>query len=136
MRNLGASLGLAVLGTLLVSQIRTNAEDKLTALGCTKDVADGVANGLSSAIASGDTAAGGAPGQALCEGITNDKIFEQIPAIYAGASETIFYVMAGVMVAAYVVAHFVLPSGKAPEIPVLVEGEEPAPAGTPTAPPA
>jgi EmrB/QacA subfamily drug resistance transporter len=133
MRNLGASLGLAVLGTLLVSQIRSSAETKLEGVGCTKDVADSVANGLSSAIASGG-GGGSGPTETLCRGVSNSKIFEQVPAIYADASETIFLVMAGVMVAAYVVAHFILPSGKAPEIDVVADGE--APAGSPTAPPA
>jgi predicted MFS family arabinose efflux permease len=135
MRNLGASLGLAVLGSLLVSQIRSNAEDKLTSLGCTKDVADGVADGLSSAIASGSSSGGGSDGlDGLCHGVSGTQILDQIPGIYANASETIFMVMAGVMVAAYVVAHFILPGGKAPEIAVVADGE--APAGAPTAPPA
>lgn len=135
MRNLGASLGLAVLGTLLVSQTRVSAEDKLEALGCSKDVADGVASGLSSSIASGGGGGGGSSSlDGLCEGVSGDQIVGQIPAIYADASETIFYVMAGVMVVAYVFAHFVLPGGKAPEVEPLADGE--APAGAPTAPPA
>jgi EmrB/QacA subfamily drug resistance transporter len=144
MRNLGASLGLAVLGTLLVSEIRSNAEDKLTSLGCTKGVADDVANGLSSAIASGDSAGGGSQGlDGLCQGVSGNQILGEIPGIYANASEVIFMVMAGVMVAAYVVAHFILPGGKAPEITPVAAGEAPAdgqappaPAGAPTAPPA
>lgn len=133
MRNLGASLGLAVLGTLLVSQISSNAESKLEALGCSKEAADQVAAGLSSSIASGGSGGGGTS-EALCQGVTNDKIFEQVPAIFAGASETIFYVMAAVMALAYIVAHFALPSGKPPEPEVPAGGE--APAGAPPAPPA
>ncbi len=118
MRNLGASLGLAVLGTLLVSEIRSNAESTLIGdYGCDKDVADGVADSISSAIASGGPGSSGG-GSGAIEGctshLTDEKIGDLVPGIFANASETIFLVMAGVMVVAYAVSHFVLPSGKAP----------------------
>ena len=121
-RNLGASLGLAVLGTIMVSQNTANAESSLEALGCTPGEADQVASGLSSAISSGGGSSGGDGASRLpelCSGVANDKIFSQIPEIFAHTSQTIFYVMAGAMVAAYVLSHFVLPGGKAPEAPVI-----------------
>ncbi len=136
MRNLGASLGLAVLGTLLVSEIRSNAESTLIGdYGCDRDVADGVADSISSAIASGGPGGSGG-GSGAIEGctshLTDEKIGDLVPSIFANASETIFLVMAGVMVVAYAVSHFVLPSGKAPEMDVVADGE--APEGAPQAP--
>ena len=129
MRNLGASLGLAVLGTLLVSQIKSNAESTLTGdYGCDKGFADGVAAEISSAVASGGEGGGSGAGGAIpecTERLTDDKIGELVPGIFADASETIFLVMAGVMVVAYAVSHFVIPSGKAPELDVVADGEAP-----------
>lgn len=130
MRNLGASLGLAVLGTLLVSEIKSNTEAKLTDdYGCTKEVADGIADSISAAVASGGQGGGGGAGGAIegCSSqLTGEKIGDLVPGIFASSSETIFMVMAGVMVVAYAVSHFVIPSGKAPELDVVADGEAPA----------
>ena len=58
-RNLGASVGLAILGTIMVSQNTANAESELVDLGCSAREADSVASGLSSAISAGGGSSGG-----------------------------------------------------------------------------
>jgi MFS family permease len=112
-RNLGASLGLAVLGTILISQNRTNVVDKLTALTGSDHVpaaqAADIANSLSQASAG---TGGGSSGASAAQ-------FHAVQEAFALSSQTLFYVMAGAMALAYVVAHIGVAKGKAPEAPVV-----------------
>lgn len=111
-RNLGASFGLALLGTLLISQNRTNVESA---------VASEVGKGEADKIAESLTQAGGGSGSgdfSQHAGSKAEKIFEDIQLAFAQSTETVFYVMAGAMALALVVAIVALPNGKAPEAPI------------------
>lgn len=113
-RNLGASVGLAVLGTILIAQNKANVESELAGV-VGKKRADGIADSISQA-----SSGGGSGGDSCTEPASKavEKVCDGIQVAFAQSSQTIFYVMAGAFVVAYVVAHFVLPSGKAPEAPI------------------
>ena len=96
-RNYGASLGFAVLGTLLVSGLRSNLTSSL------------VANGLAPSQAAIEASRiaehqGGTAGTAA--------IPHFVRLDFAYASQTVFYVMAGIMVVAAVVAKLGLRPGR------------------------
>jgi fucose permease len=117
-RNFGASLGLAVLGSILILENKSNLESSLAAKGVPKAQADEVA-----ACVSGGSASG-------CEGLVQSagsgaaKLFSTVPHDFALATQTVFYGMAAAMAVAFVVALVAMPGGKVEE---QVE-EDPAPA--------
>ncbi|MFN8216051.1 MAG: MFS transporter [Solirubrobacterales bacterium] len=119
-RNFGSSLGLAVLGSVLIVQNRSHLEDSLSAKGFSTDqaheVADCVSGGGESACSQVAHAAGSKAGQ----------LFSTVPHDFALATQTVFYAFAAVMAVAFVVALVKMPSGKVEEV---IE-ETPAPAGT------
>jgi hypothetical protein len=97
-RNFGASLGMAVLGTILVLSTRSNIEASLGAAGVPKERADRVADALSHAGGSG---AGEFSERA---GARARELFETVQLDYAQSSRTVFYAMAAIMALAFVVA--------------------------------
>ena len=104
-RNFGSSIGLAILGTVLINQNRTNLEATAAENGVPKETADEIADAISQGggeSAEGALQAGGAVG----------KVVESIPHDFALASQTVFYCFAGVMAVAFVVALAKMPSGK------------------------
>jgi EmrB/QacA subfamily drug resistance transporter len=107
-RNFGSSLGLAVLGTVLILENKANLESTLGEEGIPKAEADGIAESLSEA--------GGGNEAAFAEtaGAQAKEIFSAIQYDFALSSRTVFYCMAGVMAVAFVVALIWMPSGKAP----------------------
>jgi EmrB/QacA subfamily drug resistance transporter len=109
-RNFGASLGLAVMGTILILQNKSNIESSLGGLGIPKERADQIADSLSQ---SSGGAASGSFGDTT--GRAAQRVFEAVQHDFALSTRTIFYVMAGVMAVAYVVAHIAMPRGKAAE---------------------
>jgi EmrB/QacA subfamily drug resistance transporter len=109
-RNFGASLGLAVLGTILILRNKANIEASLGSLGVPKERADQIADALSQ---SGGGSASGSFGDAT--GRAARRAFEAVQHDFALSTRTVFYVMAGVMVVTYLVAHLGMPHGKAPE---------------------
>ena len=117
-RNFGASLGLALLGTILITQNRIHLEDSLTApsVGLTKAQADQIADSIS-----GGTT-GPVGGHA---GATASKVAEAIPHDFASASQPVFYGMAVAMALAFVVSLVALPSGRVTEV---IPGPEDTPA--------
>lgn len=118
-RNYAAAFGLAVLGTILTTQNRTNVESKLSDLGLSTEKAD--------AIASAMTSGGGGNQSALAghtSGGSSDSVFHAVQEAFASSSQTVFYIMAGVMVACYLVAHFGMVGGKMKEI--IVDDDEAA----------
>jgi hypothetical protein len=119
LRNFGSSLGLAVLGTVLILENRAKLETSLTNLGLPPARADAIADSVSQA--GGGTAPSGV-GEAAGRGA--QRVLEAVRHDFAESTQTIFYVMAGLLVACYVVAHVGMPKGK-PE-PV-----EATPAGSP-----
>jgi EmrB/QacA subfamily drug resistance transporter len=110
-RNFGSSLGLAVLGSILILENKSNLESSLGAKGVPKEQADEVADCISQGAASG------------CESIAQSagsgaaKLFSTVPHDFALASRTVFYGMAAVMAVAFVVALVAMPGGKVEEAP-------------------
>jgi len=107
-RNFGASLGLAVLGTILILRNKANIESSLGALGVPRERADQIADALSQ---SGGGSASGSFGDAT--GRAAQRAFEAVQHDFALSTRTVFYVMAGVLAVTYVVAHVAMPRGKA-----------------------
>jgi EmrB/QacA subfamily drug resistance transporter len=110
LRNFGSSLGLAVLGTVLILENKSKIESSLTGLGLPKERADAIAASLSQ---SGGGSASGGFGEAAGRGAR--RVFETVQHDFAQSTQVIFYAMAGVMVVCYVVAHLAMPRGKAQE---------------------
>ena len=113
-RNFGASLGLAVLGAILVSQDQTNVAGALTKSG----VPASVAHKIAASFGSGAASSGSGHSHALVH---------SVQLAFAHSTQTIFYIMAGVMAATFVVAVRFVPGGRV-EPP---EEAAPQPAATP-----
>ncbi len=114
-RNVGASLGLAILGTLLISQNRANVEDRLVGgdLGLSKSQADQIAASLT------QNGGGDASSALSSGGAEAAKILGQIQEAFAHSTQTIFYGMAIAMLLALVVTLVRVPPGKAPEAEIV-----------------
>ena len=105
-RNFGASLGLAILGAILVAQNKTNVASALTKHGVSQSVAHKVANSLStSGVGSSGSSAHPLP------------LVHDVQLAFAQSTQTVFYIMAGVMAATFFIAVRWLPRGRvvAPE---------------------
>ncbi len=125
-RNFGSSLGLAILGTVLIFQNKSNLESSLGALELPKARANEIADSISHGGPGGGLAARG--------GKKAQEFLDAVQHSYALSSRTIFYAMAGVMVVCFIVALIALPGGKMEEIPEQ-PGEGPAPPPQPPAEP-
>jgi MFS family permease len=112
-RNFGSSLGLAILGSLLITWNRSNLESALGAKGVSKDKADAVAE----CIAQGEATCQKV-GQAL--GPKAHEAFSAVPMSFAEATKDVFHGMAIALAIAFVVALKFMPSGK------VEEGEVPS----------
>jgi len=110
LRNFGSSLGLAVLGTVLILENKAKIESSLTGLGLPKERADAIADSLSQ---SGGGSASGSLGDTAGRGAR--RVFETVQHDFAQSTQVVFYAMAGVMVVCYVVAHLGMPRGKVEE---------------------
>ncbi|HVO54176.1 MAG TPA: MFS transporter [Solirubrobacterales bacterium] len=124
-RNFGSSLGLAILGTILITENRSNLESTLGAKGVPKAVADEVAKQVSQGPAgNGASPSGNGPhAEAFYEKVIQPALAHD----FALATRTVFYAMAGVMAVAFVVALLKMPSGKVEE--AIEEEPQPAAAG-------
>jgi EmrB/QacA subfamily drug resistance transporter len=121
-RNFGSSLGLAVLGSVLILENQSHLESALGKLGISSDKADAVAN----CISKGETACQEV-GAKL--GDKAPKVFGGIvPEAFASSTQTVFYAFAGVMAVAFFVALRFMPAGKVTEPPAEDEAEQ-TPAG-------
>lgn len=114
-RNFGASLGLAVLGAILVSRDNVNVDGALTKAGVPKAVAHRVASSFGSG-------AGSASGH-------SHALVHSVQLAFAHSTQTVFYIMAGVMAATFIVAVRWVPRGRV-EAPDLLD-TQPEPAGLP-----
>ena len=118
-RNFGSSLGLAVLGTVLILENKSRLEATLGAQGVPKSQADQIAGELSES--------GGGEGSALAEhaGRGAQKLFAAVQHDFALSSRTVFYGMAAALAVAFVVALIWMPAGKAPELDDAVPPKSP-----------
>ena len=99
-RNFGASLGLAVLGATLISENLTNIAAALTKDGVPGAIASKVAASFGSTAPSSGSASGQSP-----------VLVHDVQLAFAHSTQTVFYIMAGVMAAAFLVA-LLLPGGR------------------------
>ena len=104
-RNYGASLGMAILGTILITQNRLNLEGRLGEIGIPKDAADRIAS---------EVVGGGGP-RGGPSGAGGEKVFEAIQNAYAASTSTVFYVIAGAMAVMFLFSVVAVPKGRAPE---------------------
>ncbi len=100
-RNFGASLGLAVLGSVMISQNLSNVTDTLTKAGVPQALAHRVASSFNSHTPGPH--AGAHEPRALVHGVQ---------LAFAHSTQTVFYVMAGVMAFTFLVAVRRLPRGR------------------------
>ncbi len=100
-RNFGASLGLAVLGALLISRNNTNVTAALTKHGVPSAVAHRIAASFSASGAGSGSGSGRSP-----------ALIHDVQLAFAHSTQTVFYIMAGVMVATFIVALRGLPRGR------------------------
>jgi hypothetical protein len=98
-RNFGASLGLAVLGAILIAQNKTNVTHALTTAG----LPEARAAKIASSFSSGSQGASSGHGSSLAHTV-------QLAA--AHSTQTVFYIMAGVMAATFLVPFFRFPRGR------------------------
>jgi EmrB/QacA subfamily drug resistance transporter len=103
-RNFGSSLGLAVLGSVLILENRSHLEATADKHGFSKEVGKEIADQISQGTGAGESPEH-LPAQV-------QKVVEAIPHDFAMASRTVFYGMAAVMAVAFVVALVAMPSGK------------------------
>ena len=103
-RNFGASVGMAVLGTILITRTRTNVATGLTNVGVPPSVAHGVASHLNLSPAySGQTAHEPA------------KYVHAVQLAFAQSTQTVFHIMAGVMAVTFFIAVRFLKRSHQPE---------------------
>ncbi len=130
MRNFGASVGLAVLGTVLILQTRGNIESSLTAVGVPRERADSVAHAHSR---SGGGSAHPSFGDAAGPG--GERIFTAVQDDFSDATRTVFFLMAAILAATCIVAAVWLPrdrvAGAQGSAPAEPAGPLPAPGSAP-----
>jgi EmrB/QacA subfamily drug resistance transporter len=114
-RNFGSSVGLAILGTIMISSNKTNLESGLGALGVPSRVADSIAEKISG----GAGGAGNAPG--------GGRAFDAVQHAYAQTSETVFMVMAGIMLVACIIAALFMSRTVAPQVAASATDAQPEP---------
>jgi len=111
-RNIGASVGIAIFGTMLISLNKTNIVDQFEKLGVPKAEAEKVA---SSVTQMGD----GSHGGSLGSGEKAKEYLDAVQLAFAHSAETIFYGMAIAMALAALVTLVWLPAGKVPEAEII-----------------
>jgi hypothetical protein len=125
-RNFGSSLGLAILGSLLIIWNKSNLESGLGAKGVPKGAADTIAE----CVAHGERAcpqAGRALGNALGPKANEagELVGNVISMSFAEATRDVFYGMAVALVIAFFVALKFMPGGKVEEGEVAEEESVP-----------
>jgi EmrB/QacA subfamily drug resistance transporter len=104
-RNYGSSLGLAVLGTILITLNVSYVTETLEGVGLPADQAEQIANSMSQSGGGDSTSFNEQSPQA-------QDVFEDVQTDFAEASSVVFYVMSGVMLASALVAAVGLRRGR------------------------
>jgi EmrB/QacA subfamily drug resistance transporter len=107
-RNFGSSLGLAILGSLLITWNKSNLESALGAKGVPKEKADAVAECVSQGEATCHSVAGSLGSKA-------GEVFAAVPLSFAEATGDVFHGMAIALAVAFIVALKFMPGGKVEE---------------------
>jgi EmrB/QacA subfamily drug resistance transporter len=100
-RNFGASLGLAVLGAILIRRTATNVTHALTSAG----VPGGVAHRVAASFGTGSIGGRSAAGQP-------HALVHDVQLAFAHSTATVFYIMAGVMAVTFLVSVRWVPRGR------------------------
>ena len=103
-RNFGASLGLAVLGAILITRNDTNVTTALTKHG----VPSGAAHRIAASFGAGAPSSNSGAGRPAA-------LVHDVQLAFARSTQTVFYIMAGVMAATFIVAVRRLPRGRIEE---------------------
>ena len=107
-RNFGGSLGLAVLGSVLVTTTTAKVERSLPRLGVPRSAADRIAQAVTSASSgAGSGHTGGSPHRALPAGAGHALAVD-----FASGTRTVVIAMAAAMAVAFVVAVLGMPRGR------------------------
>jgi EmrB/QacA subfamily drug resistance transporter len=117
-RNFGGSLGLAVLGSILITETVSHVKDGLIARHVPAGRAEQIAHSVASASGGGGSGGGARQG-------ASDALTHQVQLGFAHATQTVVYGMAGAMALAFIVAVKALPGGKPEQ--ATSDGGEPAP---------
>jgi EmrB/QacA subfamily drug resistance transporter len=115
-RNLGASLGLAVMGSLFASNNVDQVGSTLRSSGVPAAQADSIAHSIT---AGGNTDSGG--GLASQAGAGADAILHAVKVDIAQSTQTVVWIMAGIMAAAFIVARLLPKSASEPTVEEPVE---------------
>jgi EmrB/QacA subfamily drug resistance transporter len=109
-RNFGGSLGLAVLGSILVTRVVSKVEHTLTSHGVSSAKASTIAHEVSGASTGGGSSSGSSG-----FGNAPHNIVHLVQVDFGSATKTVVIGMAAAMAAAFVVALVALPGGRAGE---------------------
>jgi hypothetical protein len=115
-RNLGASLGLAVMGSVFASDNVDQVGSTLRSSGVPAAQADSIAHSIT---AGGNTDSGG--GLASQAGAGADAILHAVKVDIAQSTQTVVWIMAGIMAAAFIVARLLPKSASEPTVEEPVE---------------
>ncbi len=120
-RNFGGSLGLAVLGSILITETTSRVEKTLGKVGVPKGIADRIAHQVSGATGAASGSSGGGRASATVEHLVRLD--------FAHATKIVAYGMAAAMAVACIAAVIALPRGKVEAEPVgTIAGAEGEPA--------
>jgi EmrB/QacA subfamily drug resistance transporter len=114
-RYFASSVGLAILGTVLIEQNRGHLESSLGKLGLAKDEADGIASAVSSGAGGGGKLAQG--------GAQADRVLDAIQQSFASSTKTVFIAMAAVMALCFVVSLIGMQKGIPEQVSDAVEAD-------------
>jgi hypothetical protein len=118
-RNFGASVGLAVLGTIAILQNESNIESTLEAEGLPPGRAERMADAISHAGEGSSSEFGARAGRGA------QQVFEAVQHDFALSMRFVFYVMAGIMAVAFLLTLIAMPGGR------VEAAQEPAPEAAP-----
>jgi EmrB/QacA subfamily drug resistance transporter len=116
-RNFGASLGLAVLGAIMINRNATNITNALTKAGVPHAAAHRVASSI-----------GFAPSSSASQG-HSPALVHQVQLAFAHSTQTVFYIMAAVMAATFLITLRLFPRGRVELVDDPSATSEPALAG-------
>ena len=122
-RNYAASLGIAVLGTVLVTVLRSQLTTSLTAQGLPSAQAHAKAATLSQ-LTGGGGGQGGSGGRAGSKTAASGSIPHFFRLDFAHATQTVLYIMAAVMAVAAIVGFVGLQRGVQQDQPAVSEAQE------------